>query len=337
GDGTAHRAEPGPPRGLRAETREPLAAAGDDVGHGGQGLDVVHHGRLAEGALDRRERGFELRPPLLSLERGNEPRLLAADVGAGAAVDDDAVLEPRAEDARSQEPVRFRRAHRLREDAPGLDVLAADVDEGRVAADCVGGDEHPLDQRVGIALEDVAVLEGPRLALVGVDDEIDRARAFLRDEAPFGGRREARAPEPAQVRLLDLGRDPHGPESERLPEGLVAAERAVAREGPRLRPREVPGEDRLGHRRLSSTRSMPGRSSGPTYASSTCIIGAASQGHRHSTPRNVTRPSGVGSPASNPSRSSRYATTSSAPRSEQVRLWQTEITWRPTGRRKNSV
>src|SRR5262249_37834353 len=144
--------------------------------------------------------------------------------------------------------------------------------------------------------------------------------AFLGDEAPFGGRREARAPEPAQVRLLDLGRDPLGPESERLPEGLVAAERAVAREGPRLWPREVPGEDRLGHRGLSSTRSMPGRSSGPTYASSTCIIGAASQAHRHSTRRSVTRPSGVVSPASIPSRSSRYATTSSAPRSEQERL-----------------
>src|SRR5262249_31658555 len=320
GDGTAHRAEPGPPRGLRAETREPLAAAGDDVGHGGQGLDVVHHGRLAEGALDRRERGFELRPPLLALERGNEPGLLSADVGAGSAVDDDAVLEPRAQNARAQEALGLRCAYRLREDPPGLDVLPADVDEGGVAADRVGSDQHALDDRVGIALQDVAILEGPRLPLVGVDHQVDRARPLLRNEAPLRGRREPRASQAAEIRLLHLGRDALRAEGQGLLEGLVAPPRAVTRERSRFRLREVSRENGLGHRSPSRPRPPPARSSGPTYVSSTCIIGAASQAQRHSTRSSVTCPSAVVSPASIPSRPSRWATMSSAPRSEHERL-----------------
>ena len=169
---------------------------------------------------------------------------------------DHLVVEPRAEDVGAQQTGGLGRLDGLLEHPPRADVLAPDVDEGRVAADRVGRDQHPLDQGVGIALEDVAVLERPRLALVGVDDEIDGARALLRDEAPLRRRREAGAAQAAEVRLLDLGRDALGTEPERLPERLVAAARAVAREGPRLRPVEVPREHRLAHRSPSSTRSI---------------------------------------------------------------------------------
>src|SRR2546430_14041645 len=90
------------------------------------------------------------------------------------------------------------------EATPRLDVLAADVDEAERRADGARGDEHALDERVRVALEQVAVLERARLALVGVDDEVDGAGVGLRDEGPLHPRREAGAAEAAQVRLLDL-------------------------------------------------------------------------------------------------------------------------------------
>ena len=56
-----------------------------DVGHVGQGLDVVDHGRLAEDADLAGERRLRARLAAPALERVEERRLLAADVGPGAA------------------------------------------------------------------------------------------------------------------------------------------------------------------------------------------------------------------------------------------------------------
>ena len=52
-----------------------------------------------------------------------------------------------------------------------------------------------LDQLVRVALQQQAVLERARLHLVGVDDQVLRARRVLahRHEAPLLARREARA------------------------------------------------------------------------------------------------------------------------------------------------
>ena len=60
-------------------------------------------------------------------------------------------------------------------DAPVRQVeLAADVDEGVAHLQRVRGDQHRLDQQVRRVLEDPAVLEGARLALVGIGAEIVR-------------------------------------------------------------------------------------------------------------------------------------------------------------------
>ena len=64
----------------------------------------------------------------------------------------------------------------------------------------VGRDDHALEQRMRIALEDVAVLERPRLAFVGVHDQVHRLGAVLRDERPLLRRREAGPAETAEIR-----------------------------------------------------------------------------------------------------------------------------------------
>src|SRR5207249_12330399 len=81
--------------------------------------------------------------------------------------------------------------------------------------DVGGADPHPgpgqeaaFDQLVRIVAQDVAVLAGTRLALVGVDDEIGRPVAGLWHERPFEPGREAGAAAPAQPRFLALVDDP---------------------------------------------------------------------------------------------------------------------------------
>ena len=83
---------------LGPDRRVPLGAAVHDVRHVHQRLDVVDQRRPAVEALDRRERRLQARVAPLALERVEQCRLLAADVGAGAAVHDQLDPVPGAED-----------------------------------------------------------------------------------------------------------------------------------------------------------------------------------------------------------------------------------------------
>ena len=88
-------------------------------------------------------------------------------------------LESGAEDVVAQEAVRLG----LRDgDVQPLDrqrVLGAHVDVALRGADGVAGDDHALQHRVRIALQDRAVHEGAGVALVGVADDV-----LLRRPAP---------------------------------------------------------------------------------------------------------------------------------------------------------
>ncbi len=247
-----HRVEPGPALGLGAEPGEPLGAPVDDVGHRRDGLHVVHDGGLPEGALDRGERRLDLGPALLALEGGEQARLLAADVGARPAMDHDVEVEARALDVPAEQPRVVGFLHRAAEHLPRLHVLAPDVDEPDVRVDRPRRDDHALDQGVGIALEQVAVLERARLALVRVDHEVLRRGRALGDEAPLHAGGEGGAAEAAEVGLLDLLGDRGGLHRERLGQRGVSAGLAVDAQGVRVRPIEVAGEDQLGHQESPS-------------------------------------------------------------------------------------
>ena len=77
--------------------------------------------------------------------------------------------------------------------------LAADVDVGHVGADGVRRDDHALDQHVGIDVDDLAVLEGPGLRLVGVADQVLRLGGVLGHEAPLDAGRKSGAAAAAQT------------------------------------------------------------------------------------------------------------------------------------------
>ncbi len=208
--GAAHAAgdrdDLGPRRLLGAEALEPVGALGDDPRHVGEGLDVVDQRRPAVEALHRRERRLQARVAALALERVEQRRLLAADVGAGAAVDDQLEVAVAAEDVRSQVARLIRFGDRGVEDV-GLEVvLAADEDEGVAGVGGEGGDRDPLDQLVRVALHQLAVLEGAGLGLVGVAAEV-LGHFAARQEGGLFAHREAGAAAPAQARVFELLED----------------------------------------------------------------------------------------------------------------------------------
>ena len=157
-----------------------------------------------------------------------------------------------------------------------------------------------------IALEQVAVLERPRLALVGVDDEVDGTGVVLGDERPLHARREAGAAEAAQVRLLDL----------------VGDRRRLHRRAPCPRPRSrrvaAVDRERVGVRDRSkfAREDVLGSSAQPLedavdlLGRQVQLVAVVDLHHRRRLARaqaldrdwSVTRPSSVVSPSSMPSR-----------------------------------
>ncbi|SBT05622.1 hypothetical protein ACCAA_260010 [Candidatus Accumulibacter aalborgensis] len=84
-----------------------------------------------------------------------------------------------------------------------IGVLATQVDQTLARPDRYAGDAHAIEQQVGIAREQDAILEGPRFALVGVADHVTR-RGFMAAgrpacRLPFDVRGKPRAAAAAQV------------------------------------------------------------------------------------------------------------------------------------------
>ena len=245
----------GPRRLLGAEALEPIGAVGDDARHVGERLDVVDQRRPAVEALHGGEGRLEARVAALALERVEQRRLLAADVGAGAAVDDQLEVAVAAEDVLAEVAGLIRFGDGGVEDVGLGVVLAADEDEG-VAG--VGGDRRdrdPLDQLVRVALHQLAVLEGARLGLVGVAAEVLGHLAAGQEGGLFA-HREAGAAAPAQAGVFELLEDLLGLQlAVGLLQGRVAAVALVAGERAQRRVLGVLEQDA----RLSSCSSSGSR------------------------------------------------------------------------------
>ena len=215
------RVDDGAGRGLGAELRVPGAALLDDDRDGGQGLDVVDQRRRRVQPGDRRERRPRPRLAAVALERLEERGLLAADVRAGAAMEDEG-------DVAEQACVAHLVGSRLQHLVLGR-VLAADVDEDVLRPDRVRRDQAPLDEPVRDPAHDLAVLERSRLGLVGIRDDVRRLARHLRrlDEAELAPHREAGAAPAAEGRRRDLLDHLLARHPARLLERGVAADRPV--------------------------------------------------------------------------------------------------------------
>ena len=109
------------------------------------------------------------------LERVEQRRLLAADVGAGADAQLEVEVEAEAHHVGAQEAAAVGLPRWRRPPGGGRRVLAPQVDVAPLGADGEAGDGHRLDERERIALHHDPVLERARLALVGVGHDVLRA------------------------------------------------------------------------------------------------------------------------------------------------------------------
>ena len=139
------------------------------------------------------------------------------------------------------------------EHQPQFGIFIADIDVSVLGLDRPGGDQHTFDKAVGIAPEIKAVLEGARLALVGVDRE-HAGRGLGAHQRPFAAGRETGAAEAAQVGVADdpdqfLARALVGKTrlEQRIAAGLlIGDEIGIGREGMRMRLGRDRGGDRAG-------------------------------------------------------------------------------------------
>src|SRR3546814_9575065 len=78
----------------------------------------------------------------------------------------------------------------LQQDLAHRRILVAQVDVAALAADRPGGDQRPFQEAMRVAFQVVAVLEGARLALVGIDRHEARAGKAAHDLPLLAGARK---------------------------------------------------------------------------------------------------------------------------------------------------
>ncbi len=222
----ANTAVPGLPS--RAERLEPVGAQADDAGRVGVALDVVDVGGLAPEAGDRRVGRAGPRLAALALDGGHQRGLFAADERARAFFDLDIEGEVRAEDAIAEQAELARLPERELQAADRQRVLGAAVDVAHLRADGVAGEDHALDQGMGVALERRTVHERAGVALVRVADDVLGPALRLPGQLPLragGEAAAAAAAQPGANQLVDHALGGHL--AERLLETAVAVHREV--------------------------------------------------------------------------------------------------------------
>ncbi len=138
------------------------------------------------------------RQAALALDALQHRRLLAADIGAGAAPELDFQAAGKAGLGQLCKLVGEELADR--------GILVAKVDVDLLRLDRPSGDQHAFQHAVRVSLQEIAVLEGPGLAFIGVDRHQPRAR-LLTHQSPFLAGGEAGAAKPAQPGAFHTGDD----------------------------------------------------------------------------------------------------------------------------------
>ena len=183
----------------RADRGVPVRPAVHDHGHVGVGLDVVEQRGLAKEALLGGAGRLDPGHAALALDGLGERRALAADKGAGAAVDADVKVKAAAQDVLAEKPQLVGLLYGALQARDGTRVLGAHVDVALMGAHGVAGDDHALQQAVGVALHHALVHEGARVALVAVADHIAHGVRLTGHALPLAPGGKAAASAAAQL------------------------------------------------------------------------------------------------------------------------------------------
>ncbi len=160
----------------------------------------------------------------LALDGAHEGRLLSAHERTRPAGDLDVEIEARAEDVLPEQAALAALVDGEGQAFDGERVLGAAVDVALARADGPRADDHALEHRVRVALQDAAVHERAGVALIGVAQEVLAVGLCLGGELPLHARGEARAAAAAKARGLHGVDDPlRGHFQQRLRRGDVPA------------------------------------------------------------------------------------------------------------------
>ena len=144
----------------------------------------------------------------------------------------------------------------------GERILASDVEDPALGRGGVTGDRHGLDEAVGVALHEHAVLEGAGLALVGVADQPVGAHGLSGHARPLSAGREGGASAAHQAGLGDLADDAGRAELDGAAKRLVTAGRAVGGQAGGIDGADPAQQAKIGGGLLGRGGGLVGRSAG---------------------------------------------------------------------------
>src|SRR5690606_23673557 len=133
--------------------------------------------------------------------------LLPAYIGSGTPMHMDLTIKTGALNIFPQPSLSLDFANGLVENIINPGVFASDIYISLCTAQSIGTDQQSFDQQMGNELHQVAILECPRLGLVGVADPVAGYALRLSQKAPFHSRREAGsapAPKSALLHVLHI-------------------------------------------------------------------------------------------------------------------------------------
>ncbi len=180
----------------------------------------------------RREWRLQAGLAFAAFEAFEQPGLFAANIRAGAAMQVELKIPARAAGVLADQAGVVGLVDRRLQALCLVIKLAADIDVASVDTHADRGEQAAFDQLVRVVADDVPVLAGARLALIGIDAKVGRTVALLGHERPFQAGRETGAAAPAQPGFLDLLDDPIAPFEDQLLGAVPIAALLGARKPP---------------------------------------------------------------------------------------------------------
>ena len=202
--GESHRSGDGDQRGSACPAAACFAVPGVAEARNeccvGQALDVLHQGRVAPNASLER-----------TLERGGGPGVARVQV-----VDNRARLARYVAARRLHQPDRNRIApaafgDRAAHGAHRFSVLASNVDDKLVSADCRAGENPAVNHQVRSEMHERPILRAARLTLRAIRDDHGTAARPLGHAPPLAPHGESGSAAADQAAALDRGDDPREP------------------------------------------------------------------------------------------------------------------------------
>ncbi len=172
----------------RAATGEPVAALHGNLGSGSEGFHVVNYGRFVQITVGGRKRRANARYAVLALQRFDQRRFFATNVGSGTHVDIDVEIEARIAQDRLAEQTDLAAALQSRfERVQHVAILATQIDEPVLSTDNPAAQGHAFEHQISEILHQHPVLESAWFAFIGIANYIFYVARGVAAGNPLGG------------------------------------------------------------------------------------------------------------------------------------------------------